>query len=168
MTKQKEKPKKKSANKEKTKPAKKVMGRPSKFDTIDMDQVKKLALVGFTDKQFAHFYDVSLPTWKNWKKNNKDFLASLKDWKKEADEKVEKTLLQRALGYEVKESKVSISGKTKTVTQTTKQVLPDPTSIIFWLKNRRPDEWKDRRDNTITGVDNAPVLAAIELVVPKV
>ena len=78
---------------------KKEVGRPSKYEKISQKRFKMLALSGWTDKQIADFFDITTTTLDNWKKKYPEFIASLKDWKREADVKVEKSLYQRALGY---------------------------------------------------------------------
>ena len=61
------------------------------------------------------------------------------------DIQVENALLKRALGYDYTEEKVEVSEKDgRKVTQTVKHVAPDTTAQIFWLKNRRPDRWRDK------------------------
>lgn len=61
------------------------------------------------------------------------------------DIQVENALLKRALGYEYMEERVEISEKDgRKVIQTVKTVIPDTTAQIFWLKNRRPDRWRDK------------------------
>ncbi len=43
-----------------------------------------------------------------------------------------------------------------------KQVAPNPTAAIFWLKNRKPDEWRDRKETEVSGVLNISD-AAVEI-----
>ena len=74
-------------------------GRPSKFDGVDMEQVKMLVSKGFTDAEMAKFVGVNLSTWTRWKQKHKEFCISLKDWKASADRKVERSLYERACGY---------------------------------------------------------------------
>jgi len=131
---------------------KKKIGRPSQFHTINQEQLKQLALDGWTDKKIAVFFNITTTTLDNWKKKHPEFIASLRDWKITADLKVEKCLYKRAQGFrykevtteyiEIGESKTPAK-KTKVVT---KQLPPDPTSMIFWLKNRQPDKWRDKKD----------------------
>ena len=68
---------------------------------------------------------------------------------------MENALLKRALGYEAEETTTEIreenGKKTKYIKKTMRHVLPDTTAQIFWLKNRRPDKWRDKHeivDNT--------------------
>ena len=61
------------------------------------------------------------------------------------DIEVENALLKRALGYEYVEERIEKSKRDGVkVIQTVKQVVPDTTAQIFWLKNRRPDKWRDK------------------------
>jgi hypothetical protein len=68
------------------------MGRPSKFDGIDLKQVKALANKGWIDAEMAEFFKVDVSTWNRWKDAHPEFQESLKDWKSEADSKVERSL----------------------------------------------------------------------------
>jgi DNA-binding XRE family transcriptional regulator len=104
-------------------------GRPSKFDRINLDQVRKLAERGWTDAEMARFVGVTESTWNNWKKKHPEFLESLKEGKAVADGLVEWALFLRAIGFTGPDGK---------------HYPPDVTACIFWLKNRRPDQWRDR------------------------
>jgi hypothetical protein len=149
-------PKKKKKNPE---------GRPTKFESVDKIQFKKLVEDGWDDKKISGFFGINLSTLTRWKQKNEAFCTALKDWKKEADKKVELSLFKRALGYEYDEityEKSKIGGlgiklkdkqiqaikhcdtyKTKVVT---KQVVPDVLACIFWLKNRQPQDWREKSE----------------------
>lgn len=60
------------------------------------------------------------------------------------DIKVENALLKRALGYTYTEVKKedTVNGTAK-VTVTEKTMPPDVAAIIFWLKNRKPEVWRE-------------------------
>jgi hypothetical protein len=127
------------------------VGRPSKFDKIDRTQIEKLAKAGWIDVQMADFFGVTRQTWDNWKKAHPKFFAALKSWKAEADHKVERSLYERATGYEHPEDKIFNDGGKALIVPTTKRYPPDTTAAIFWLKNRNPDEWRDRHELTGPG-----------------
>ena len=118
-------------------------GRPSKFDAVDRQQVEFLAKRGFTDAELAEFFKVTEQTWNNWKSAHPEFFESLKDWKAEADRKVERSLYERAKGYSHAEDKIFNANGKPLVVPTTKHYPPDTTAAIFWLKNRMKDEWRD-------------------------
>ncbi len=106
-------------------------GRPTKYNRVDLKQVKMLAEWGFTDQEFADFYEVKRKTIGNWKNQYPEFLHTLKKGKAVADSKVVKALFERATGYSDPDNK---------------HYPPDTTAAIFWLKNRQPDSWRDKRD----------------------
>lgn len=134
----------------------KKLGRPSKFGTVDPAQVEKLAKAGWTDRQMADFFDVTEQTWNNWKKQHEAFFESLKDWKAEADYKVERSLYERATGYEHPDVHINNYQGAITITDIVKHYPPDTTACIFWLKNRAPNEWRDRKEHEIAGKDSRP------------
>lgn len=105
---------------------------------------------GLTDEQIAHNCGINTATLYDWKKKYPEISEALKRGKEVVDIEVENALLKRAKGYEYLEEKVEIEedhrGKIKSrkVVQVMKQVAPDVGAAAFWLKNRRPDVWRDR------------------------
>lgn len=96
---------------------------------------------GLTDEQIAKNMGIVTSTFYEWKKKQKEFSEALKKGKEVVDFEVENALLKRALGYEYEEETYENGVLTKKVK---KQVAPDTTAQIFWLKNRKPNTWKDR------------------------
>lgn len=111
---------------------------------------------GLTDEQIAKNMDISTSTLYNWKKAHLEILEALKRGKDVVDIEVENALLKRALGYEYIEYSEEHSDDGIKIKKTTKQVVPDTTAQIFWLKNRRPDLWRDKRDVEMSGHLNNP------------
>ena len=120
-------------------------GRPSKKDNIDLDMLYKLASFGLTDAQLAQAFNITEQSLNNYKKDNK-FLESLKAGKQEADERVKKSLFERACGYEHEDVDIKVIQNKIVETKLIKHYPPDATSMIFWLKNRRPDEWREKHE----------------------
>lgn len=107
---------------------------------------------GLTDKQIAGNMGVAERTFTDWKKKFSAISAVLKKGKEVIDRQVENALLKRALGYEYVETTKELTDLGLTVTkQVTKQVAPDTTAQIFWLKNRKPQEWRDKKETEVTG-----------------
>lgn len=125
-------------------------GRPSKYNDLDLTKVQKLANKGWSDVEMADFFGVDESTWTRWKQKHPDFRTSLKDWKTEADSRVERSLYERAMGYTHKEDKIFNNNGEPLVVPTEKHYPPDATSAIFWLKNRKPDEWRDKKEVDMT------------------
>ena len=84
-------------------------------------------------------------------------MQALKSGKETADDRVERSLYQRAVGYT--HDAVHFSSFQGVVTETPyrNHCPPDVTAQIFWLKNRRPDLWRDKREQELTGKDGAPL-----------
>jgi len=113
---------------------------------------------GLTDEQIAHNVGVSRSTLNDWKKKYPDISDALKKGKEVIDLQVENALLKRALGYEYEEVTKESQWNEKinkyelVITKSVKKrQVPDTTAQIFWLKNRRPDKWRDKQDVEHTG-----------------
>lgn len=104
------------------------------------------ALLGVTDKQLAEFFDVAESTIHLWKLNHPSFSESLRGGKSTADAQVAKSLFKRALGFNVSEEKKEDGTNGYKTTTTIKEVAPDTTAAIFWLKNRQPEIWRDKKE----------------------
>ncbi|MBS6404426.1 MAG: helix-turn-helix domain-containing protein [Tyzzerella nexilis] len=102
---------------------------------------------GLTDEQIADNIGISRSTLNSWKDKYSDISDTLKRGKEVVDRQVENALLKRALGYEYTETTreyIPELDEMKTTKKVTKQVAPDTTAQIFWLKNRKPDKWRDK------------------------
>ena len=100
---------------------------------------------GLTDEQIAHNIGIATGTLYEWKKEHAEIAEALKKGKEVADIEVENALYKRAVGYDYEETKVEVeaNGKKK-ITKFTRHVAPDVTAQIFWLKNRKPEKWRDK------------------------
>ena len=99
---------------------------------------------GLTDEQIAQNCGCSVATLYNWKRDHLEILEALKKGKEVVDREVENALLKRALGYEYEETRKKTSVDGTETTTTKKQVVPDVTAQIFWLKNRMPAKYRDK------------------------
>ena len=100
---------------------------------------------GLTDKEIAGNIGVSVSTLYCWKNKFLEFSEALKKGKDIADIQVENALFKRAVGYEAVDKRIETEHdkETKRIT-TVKHVPPDVGAMVFWLKNRRPDKWRDK------------------------
>lgn len=149
---------KKTVNK---KPVKKV-GRPSLFKPEYSEQAYKICLLGATDADLANFFDVNEDTINEWKKVHPEFSESLKSGKTLADAEIAKSLFHRAKGYEHPDVDIKMFEGQIIVTDLIKHYPPDTTAAIYWLKNRKPKEWRDKQevDHTTNGNSiNVPILS---------
>jgi DNA-binding XRE family transcriptional regulator len=113
---------------------KRSRGQPTKYEPKYVELAFWMAQAGLTDKQMAHEMGVTDRTINNWKKEHPEFFQSIRDGKDTPDEAVEAALLRKAKGFKYEEG-----GKPRVA-------LPDTTACIFWLKNRRPDKWRDKHE----------------------
>ena len=121
--------------------------------------IQGMARDGLTQQQIANNLGISIDTLIEKKKKYSEFNDALKKGKEVIDFEVENALLKRALGYEYEEETYENGILTKKVK---KQVAPDTTAQIFWLKNRKPNNWKDRveTDEDKEAVTNASQVIA--------
>lgn len=120
---------------------------------------------GLIEKQIAHNMSIGESTLRTWKNNFPDIAEALRKGKEVVDREVENALFKSALGFMQKIKKpVRIreieydpkSGKkikeSEKWVQVEEEVFipPQVTAQIFWLKNRKPDQWREKNDLTLT------------------
>lgn len=133
-------------------------GRKDKWDQLEMDD--KLILVegwardGLIDEEICEKLGVGKTTFYKWKKEKTEFAEALKKGKEVVDRQVENALLKAALGYEYEEQALTNKGE---VVMLRKYQPPNTTAAIFWLKNRKPDVWRDKQQLEHTGKDDGPI-----------
>lgn len=137
----------------------------AKSTITEWEEIDKLLLLeawardGLTDEQIAGNMGITVRSLYNWKKRSILIFQSLKTGKEVADIEVENALRKKALGFRETEQVVSSrrvveydEGKRvrevtePVVTQVEKYYPPDTTAQIFWLKNRKPDKWRDKQE----------------------
>ncbi len=132
-------------------------GRPSAYKSEYAEQAGKLCMLGATDEEIADFFGVHTATVYRWKNVHPEFCEALKAGKDSADERVERSLYQRAIGYTHDEDKIFNNGGEALIVPTKKHYPPETTAAIFWLKNRRPDEWREKQLTELSGPDGKPI-----------
>lgn len=110
---------------------------------------------GLTEEQIAHNMGINVKTLWDWKNRFTPICNALKRGKAPVDFEVENALLKKALGYTYEEVTEDVetltNGKQRTLKRTvTKIVPPDTTAAIFWLKNRKPMQWRDRPEPPVS------------------
>ena len=128
------------------------MARPSKYKPEFARFAQKMTKLGATDIEVADALEIDVRTLYRWVASNKEFCHSLKMGKEEADKRVERSLYVRATGYEHDEVDIRVVGGQIVQTPIRKYYPPDATSCIFWLKNRKPSEWREKVDYEHSGV----------------
>ena len=127
------------------------VGRPTKYEAEHAKSAAKLCALGATDAQLADFFEVSVSTINLWKVQHKEFSESIRIPKAQADEKVEQSLYRRAMGYEHDEVDIRVIDHSLVQTPIRKYYPPDTAAMIFWLKNRKASEWRDKVETEHSG-----------------
>lgn len=139
-------------------------GRPTEYDPERHPFLAMcLAREGLTEKEMAQKLGIGKTTLTRWKQEHPAFRASLNGSREEADLKVVDSLYRRAIGYEFEETEMVVTAKDgekkpAKVKRVKKHVAPDVTACIFWLKNRRPAEWRDKVQQELTGPGGGPLV----------
>lgn len=139
----------------------------SKYDTHVAPRlvvVEGWARDGVIDVNMAKKLGISLDSFYKYKKAHPPFAEALRKGKEVIDFEVENALLKRALGYEYEETQTFVEEGSASDSKSQKRraikyrkfMPPDVTAQIFWLKNRRPDKFRDRRDIQVSGEVNNP------------
>lgn len=144
-------------------------GRPSAYDQdVHVPWARSLAARGCTDAEIADAFGVNVRTVYAWKGAHPEFAHALKESKSKTDEGVVESLYNRAIGNVKRVTKrkrevLDNTGKKVTLQEQVEETLPpDTTAMIYWLKNRQPELWRDRPKNDDT--DSNVLKAAKELV----
>jgi hypothetical protein len=130
-------------------------GRPTSYRKEFCKQAEKLCELGATDRELAEFFGVTERTVYRWQIEHEEFCQSLKAGKDSADERVERSLYRRAVGYSFDSVKIMQDKGNELIVPFVEHVPPDVTACIFWLKNRRSKDWRDKRE--VTGTDGGPI-----------
>lgn len=123
-------------------------GRQSKYDkNFHPVLVRWMVRAGLTDEEIARELTLHHSTLYRWKGKYPEFRKAFAETKPFIDALVEDALLKRALGYTYQESEVRTDEQGRTVEKNViRQMVPDVTAQIFWLKNRQPERWRDKQD----------------------
>lgn len=126
-------------------------GRPTKFKPEFTAQAAKLCRLGAKDVELADFFGIDVATLNRWKIERPEFCAAIKMSKAEADARVVRSLYERATGYTFDAVKI-MQYEGQVIREPYREhVPPDPASMIFWLKNRMPQQWRDKVQAELSG-----------------
>lgn len=142
-------------------------GRPTLYKPEYAEQVRKLCLLGATNEDIADFFGVCTATLDNWRAEHPEFLGAIKDGKIQADANVGQRLYERAMGFSHPEEKIFQADGQIIRAYTVKQYPPDTAAAIFWLKNRRPDVWREKVINEHSGPDGGALNIIIKRFTPE-
>lgn len=120
-------------------------GRPTDYRPEYPELAATMALSGATDAEIAEEFDVSVTTLYAWRAKYPEFLAALKYGKENANDRVERSLYHRAVGFTHPAVKISFDKDGSPLfAQYMEYYPPDTGAAKLWLLNRRPAEWRDK------------------------
>lgn len=137
-------------------------GAPTLYKAVFANQAKKLCLLGATDLEIADFFNVNVATIYRWKNTQQKFCDALKAGKAQADARVERSLYAKATGYMHDAVKIFQNEGVPVIVPFREHVPPDTTACIFWLKNRKPKEWRDVHKHEIDATTTKHVVFTIK------
>lgn len=127
------------------------MGRKSPYKLKYANEARSLCEAGATDQDLAEHFGVCRRTITSWISRRPEFANAVRAGKEPADERVLRSLYHRALGYSHPDVDIRVIDGQVVQTEIIKHYPPDTVACIFWLKNRRPAEWRDKQDHEHTG-----------------
>lgn len=146
-------------------------GRPTKYDPdFHPKKVVGYCLLGLTDEQIAGVFDIAVSTFYEWKLNYPEFSEAIKSGKEEADVKIAASLFKRATGHKEKRTipiklRETVNGEGSTerveLVEVEDYYPPEVSAQIFWLKNRNPGMWRDKKE---IDVNDASVITGVTLI----
>jgi hypothetical protein len=120
-------------------------GRPTAYKPENAEIARNACITGATNATLAERFDVSRTTIDNWIASIPDFSEAVRSGREIADGAVVSALYARAKGMERKATRVFCYNGRPVTVDYTEHVLPDVRACIFWLRNRRPEEWRENR-----------------------
>jgi hypothetical protein len=134
-------------------------GRPTDYRPEFCQKALELCQSGATDQELAEYFETSARSLYRWKLEHPEFCQALKAGKEFADERVERSLYAKAIGYTFDAVKIFMpAGADGPVYAPYREhVPPDTSAAMFWLKNRRAGNWRDKLDHELSGKDGGPV-----------
>lgn len=123
-------------------------GRPPSYHPGFDHLAQQMIIINNTTANFADTFGASDSAIEQWMRDHPSFLRAIQRGKERADERVEKALIHRAMGYSHKSEKIFMNRDGRIVrARTVEQYPPDTKAAEVWLYNRRPDRWRARVDN---------------------
>ena len=120
-------------------------GRPTVYKPENAEIARHACMLGASNETLAERFEVSRRTIDNWITAIPEFSDAVRHGRQVADESVVAALYARATGMERKSIKVVEGDGGQVTTTHTVQALPDVRACIFWLRNRRPEQWRENR-----------------------
>lgn len=148
-------------------------GRPTKFKPEYVNIIKKMCELGAINTEIAEAIGVAYSTLCLWISKHPELAEAMQIGKEASDNRVEHSLYMAALGYERDEEELKVvsmgQGEGSKVERhdVRKWYPPNPTAMIFWLKNRRQDKWRNQPEPDDDDNRADPLTINIQVAEPK-
>ncbi len=141
-------------------------GRPTKYDIEFCNVAHAMAASGATDLEIADVLKVSTVTIWRWKAEHPEFCKAIQLGKDSADDRVEASLYHRAIGYSHDAVKIFMpaNAPAPVVAEYREHYPPDTAAASLWLRNRRPDKWRDKVTQTFETGDGQPLVPVLNVI----
>jgi hypothetical protein len=134
-------------------------GRPTAYKPEFAKQAQKLCKLGATDYELADFFGVNTVTIYRWRNTHEEFCKAVIVGKEELDQRVERSLYNRAVGYTYEGEKIFQFQGEIVRASTLEHIPPDAGAAMNWLKNRQPEKWRDKQEHEHSGkIDLTPTI----------
>jgi hypothetical protein len=137
-------------------------GRPTLYKPQYAEIVRRMCAQGATRADLADRFGVTINTIVAWQFEHQEFSASCKQGREAADDRVEQSFYERAVGYTYDSEKLLVVQGEVIRAPIKEHVPPDPRAAEFWLRNRRPNRWKDAKQFESRVAEDDPLLAYLK------
>lgn len=148
---------------------KRPRGRPSLYSPEMAERAFVFAQQGATDPEIAAGLGVDVSTLYRWRHEYQEFCEATRLGKEAPNERVERSLYHRSVGYSHPAVKIFMpaGAKAPVYAPYTEHFPPDTAAASLWLRNRQPDKWRDKQDVEHSGSVTLEQLVAESLAKPK-
>lgn len=140
-------------------------GIPNKLNKFDTDIAPRLSEIrewieqGDSIRDICHKLSISQDTWYRYQREHETLSELVNLGRSVTQSLVEKSLLKLCTGYDFEELKTIIEedrgGKKRTKLEKTKRHQPPSAQAIsFFLRNRCPEEWSDKKELLLDTTQN--------------
>lgn len=137
-------------------------GRPTLYQPKYADIARRMCAQGATRADLADRFGVSINTVVAWQLEHQEFFDSCKRGRDAADARVEQSFYERAVGYTYDSEKLLVVQGEVIREPIKEHIPPDPRAAEFWLRNRRPDRWKDAKQLETRVAEDDPFLSFLK------
>jgi hypothetical protein len=133
------------------------IGRPTDYEPAFCEVVHNLCVSGSTDFEVAESLGIHVSTLYRWQKIHPEFREALQAGKEICDERVERSLFHRAVGYSFNAVHFTSYEGGVTATPYVEHVPPDVGAATLWLTNRQPQKWRSKTEAALTHKSDGPL-----------